>query len=52
LKPAQGNSSRDPILKISNTKRAGGVDKGVGPEFKLWYHKKNYSPANRKMKKK
>jgi hypothetical protein len=32
-KPAQANSSRDPILKIPNTKRAGGVAQDVGPEF-------------------
>jgi hypothetical protein len=37
LKPAQANSLQDPILKISNTKRAGGVAQGVGPEFKPWY---------------
>jgi hypothetical protein len=38
-KPSQANSSRDPILKIPMTKRAGGVAPGVGPEFKLQYHK-------------
>jgi hypothetical protein len=27
-------------LKIFNTKRAGGVAQGVGPEFKPWSHKK------------
>jgi hypothetical protein len=31
---------RDPISKIPNTKRAGGVAQGVGPEFKHWYSKK------------
>jgi hypothetical protein len=41
LKPAQTNSSQDPISKIPNTKRAGGVDQGVGPEFKTQYRKKN-----------
>jgi hypothetical protein len=33
-KPAQTNSLRDPTSKIPNTKRAGGVAQGVGPEFK------------------
>jgi hypothetical protein len=33
-KPAWANSSWDPILIIPNTKRAGGVARGVGPEFK------------------
>jgi hypothetical protein len=36
-KPAQGNSSEDPISKIPNTKRAGGVAQGVGPELKPQY---------------
>jgi hypothetical protein len=31
---AQANSSRDPISKIPNTKRAGGVAQGVDPKFK------------------
>jgi hypothetical protein len=39
-KPTQANSLRVPILKITNTKRAGGVAQGVGPEFKPWYQKK------------
>jgi hypothetical protein len=39
-KPAQANSSRDPILKISITKSTGGVAQGVGPEFKPQYYKK------------
>jgi hypothetical protein len=39
LKPAWENSSQDPILKIPNTKRAGGVAQGVGPEFKARYRK-------------
>jgi hypothetical protein len=34
-KLARANSSRDPILKIPHTKRAGGVAQGLGPEFKL-----------------
>jgi hypothetical protein len=38
--PILANSSQDPISKISNTKRGGGVAQGVGPEFKLQYHKK------------
>jgi hypothetical protein len=33
-KPAQANSLWDPILKIPNTKRAGRVAQGEGPEFK------------------
>jgi hypothetical protein len=41
-KPAQTNSSQDPILKIFNTKRAGGVAQGVGLgiEFKPLHRKK------------
>jgi hypothetical protein len=39
-KPAGANSLGDPISKIPNTKRSGGVAQGVGPEFKPWYHKK------------
>jgi hypothetical protein len=39
-KPAQANSSRDPILKVPNPKRAGGVAQGESPEFKPQYHKK------------
>jgi hypothetical protein len=38
LKPAQANSSWDPILEILNTKRTGGVAEDVGPEFKPQYH--------------
>jgi hypothetical protein len=41
LKPAQPNSSRDPISKHpSQKKRAGGLAQGTGPEFKPQYHKK------------
>jgi hypothetical protein len=36
-KPARENSSQDPMLKISITKRAGGVVQGEGPEFKPQY---------------
>jgi hypothetical protein len=40
-KPAQANSSQDPISKIPNTKKwAGGVAHGVGSEFKTQYCKK------------
>jgi hypothetical protein len=39
-KPDWENSSWDPISKIPNTRRAGGVAQGVGPEFKPQYHKK------------
>jgi hypothetical protein len=43
-KPAQANSSRNPISKNqSHKKRAGGVAQGIGPEFK---------PQNCKKKKK
>jgi hypothetical protein len=33
LKPAQANSPQDPISKVPNTKWAGGVAQGTGPEF-------------------
>jgi hypothetical protein len=39
-KPAQVNSSCDPILKIRNIKRVGGVAQSVGPQFKPWHCKK------------
>jgi hypothetical protein len=39
-KPAYTNDSQDLILKTPNTKRAGGVAQGVGPEFKPWHYKK------------
>jgi hypothetical protein len=39
-KPVRANSSRDPILKIPITKRAGGETQGEGPEFKSQYCKK------------
>jgi hypothetical protein len=38
LKPAQANSSKDPISKIPNTKRVSGVAQGVGCQFKPQYH--------------
>jgi hypothetical protein len=40
-KPAQADSSRDPISKKTSQKRAGGAAQGVGPEFKPQYHPKN-----------
>jgi hypothetical protein len=41
-KPVWVNSLRDSILKIPNTKMAGGVAQGIGPEFKPQYQgKKN-----------
>jgi hypothetical protein len=40
LKPAQANSSRDPMLKNPSQKRAGGVAQGEGPEFKPQYCQK------------
>jgi hypothetical protein len=39
-KPAQANSSQDPISKKPSQKITGGVAQGVGPEFKPQYHKK------------
>jgi hypothetical protein len=39
-KPAQANSSQDPILKTPSQKRAGGVAEGISPEFKPQYHTK------------
>jgi hypothetical protein len=39
-KPARANGSRDPILKNSSHKRAGGVAPGVDPKFKSQYCKK------------
>jgi hypothetical protein len=43
LKPAQANSSWDPIKKKKSQKRAGRVAQGRNPEFKPQYHtqKKN-----------
>jgi hypothetical protein len=46
LKPASGNNSQDPISKIPNTKGAGGVAQGVGPEFKPQYLKKKKKKEN------
>jgi hypothetical protein len=46
-KLAQANSSQDPISKIPNTKRAGGVAQGVGPEFKHQCHKKKKKMVKR-----
>jgi hypothetical protein len=40
-KPAQGNSSWDPILKNSAQKHGSGVAQCEGPEFKPQYHKKS-----------
>jgi hypothetical protein len=37
LKPAQANSSQDPILRKLITKWVGEVAQGVGPEFKPQY---------------
>jgi hypothetical protein len=48
LKPAQENSSRDPISKIPNTKRADGVAQGIGHEFKPQYHKKKKKKERKK----
>jgi hypothetical protein len=35
-KPTRASNLREPILKIPNTKRAGEVAQGAGPEFKPW----------------
>jgi hypothetical protein len=40
LKPAQTNSSRNPISKKPFTKKGDGVAQGVGPEFKPQHCKK------------
>jgi hypothetical protein len=48
LRPAWGNSSRDPILKKTITKkRTSGVAQGAGPEFKLQYHKNQHQTNKR-----
>jgi hypothetical protein len=39
-KPAWASSSEDPNLKKTTQKRVERVTQGVGPEFKLKYHKK------------
>jgi hypothetical protein len=39
-KPAQANSSRDPISKKPSQRRAGGVVLGIDPEFKPQYYRK------------
>jgi hypothetical protein len=39
-KPAQANSSRDPVSKNPSQKRAGGVAQGEGPVFKPQYFNK------------
>jgi hypothetical protein len=46
LKQAGANSSWDPIWKIPNTTRAGGVTQGVGSEFKLQYCKEKKRQFN------
>jgi hypothetical protein len=40
LSQPQTNTSRDPVLTIPNTKRAGGVAQVASPEFKNRYCKK------------
>jgi hypothetical protein len=44
LKPAQANSSWNPISKNPSRKRAGGVAQDEGPEFKPRYKKKKQKP--------
>jgi hypothetical protein len=46
---------RDPISKVPNTKKAGGVSQSVGPEFKPQYCKnktKNQKPKTKKKERK
>jgi hypothetical protein len=40
LKPAQANTSQDPILKKIYPKKRADVGQSIGPEFKPQYHKK------------
>jgi hypothetical protein len=46
LKPVWANGLQDPISKILNRKRAGGVAQGVGPEFKTQYNNNNKKRPN------
>jgi hypothetical protein len=39
LEASPGKYFARPCLKKHNTKRAGGIAQGVGPEFKPQYHK-------------
>jgi hypothetical protein len=48
-KPAQADSSRDLILKIPITKRAGRVAQSEGPEFKPQYCKKKKKKKETKL---
>jgi hypothetical protein len=50
LKPAQANSSQDPIAKNIHKDRADRVTQGEGPEFKLQYHKKTKQQKKTKIK--
>jgi hypothetical protein len=47
-KPAEANSSRDPILKKAIKKRAGGMAQGVGSEFKPQNQKPKTKNQNKK----
>jgi hypothetical protein len=47
LKPAQANSSWDPISKKPHKNRADGVAQGEGPEFKPQYWKKKKEEERR-----
>jgi hypothetical protein len=48
-KPAQANSSQDPISKKKKITKngGGGVAQGVGPEFKPQYHIKKHGPTKK-----
>jgi hypothetical protein len=50
-KPAQANSSPDPISKKSIIKSVGGVAQGVDPAFKPQYCKKKKKERKNKKKK-
>jgi hypothetical protein len=48
-KPAQENSSQDPISKKTyHKKRAGGVAQSIGPEFKPQYHTHTHTHTQNK----
>jgi hypothetical protein len=50
-KPAQANSSPDPILKRPSQKRTSGMAQDVDPEFKSQYCKKKKKKTNKGMDK-
>jgi hypothetical protein len=46
LRPAQVNSSEDPILKNASQKRVGVMAQGVGSEFKPQHHTHTHTHTN------